>query len=157
MGDAIAPEGSQVSTPPPPPDKELNGQQVLFVGPSAPPAEWITRVKKRFPGLAIKSFVRDSWTDPSDSDEIKWDEVTVLLTGMLFPTPQQAPNLQFVQLSSAGSNFLAKKPLFTDTEVTFCSANGVHGPQISEWVISTFLAVQHSREYLPSQGRSIEY
>ena len=57
--------------------------------------------------------------------------------------------MAFVQLSSAGANFLPKMPLFAETEVPFCTANGVHGPQISEWVVATYLANQHSRGWSP--------
>lgn len=44
--------------------------------------------------------------------------------------------------------------LYESGEVTFCTASGVHPPQIAEWVICTFLAHQHEIPmYLEGQKR----
>ncbi|KAF3771303.1 hypothetical protein M406DRAFT_240378, partial [Cryphonectria parasitica EP155] len=76
----------------------------------------------------------------------EWKDVTILLTGYsreFLPEKDDVPKLQYVQLSSAGANAIVSDPLYTDTDVAFCTANGVHGPQISEWIIATFLSFQH--------------
>ena len=40
---------------------------------------------------------------------------------------------------SAGINRAVEHPIYTDTQIPLTSANGVHGPQISEWIIMTRL------------------
>lgn len=39
---------------------------------------------------------------------------------------------------------MAKHPIYTDSKIPLCSANGVHGPQIAEWVIMMDLVHSHS-------------
>lgn len=65
-----------------------------------------------------------------------------------FPTPEQVPNLEFVQLFSAGANHLKDHPLFKwrQDEVKWGSASGVHGPIIGEYVVMAVLT--HFHQYL---------
>lgn len=83
------------------------------------------------------------------ADAEVWDKVTILLTGSTLPEPEKAPRLRYVQLQSAGANHVLEHRLFHPSEgerrkaPVLCTANGVHGPQISEWVVSTYLAVNH--------------
>jgi phosphoglycerate dehydrogenase-like enzyme len=48
-----------------------------------------------------------------------------------------------VHLFSAGADRVVKNPLFLETDIPFTNCSGVHGPQISEWVIMTALASRH--------------
>jgi hypothetical protein len=54
-----------------------------------------------------------------------------------------APNLKFIQFASAGVNHMAKSPFYTDTKIPILTANGVHGPQIAEWVVMMNLVHEH--------------
>jgi lactate dehydrogenase-like 2-hydroxyacid dehydrogenase len=54
-----------------------------------------------------------------------------------------APSLKFIQFFSAGTNHVAQHPIYTDSKIPLCSANGVHGPQIAEWVIMMDLVHSH--------------
>jgi phosphoglycerate dehydrogenase-like enzyme len=58
------------------------------------------------------------------------------------PTPEQAPNLRWVQLYSAGADYLFHHPLF-HTHVTFTTASGVHAIPIAEYVLTMVLARFH--------------
>lgn len=109
------------------PNRDLNGHQLLIVSHLTPPTDWAKKVKERYSGLDIVYYDRDSWADQSLTPEIKWEDVTIMLTGMLFPTKSLAPKLEAVQLMSAGANFLLNNPLFTDTDIAFCTASGIHG------------------------------
>jgi phosphoglycerate dehydrogenase-like enzyme len=62
-----------------------------------------------------------------------------------FPTPEQVPNLEYVQLFSAGTNHLVNHPLWKWKldEVKWCSASGVHGPIIGEYVVMAVLTHFH--------------
>jgi phosphoglycerate dehydrogenase-like enzyme len=64
----------------------------------------------------------------------------------LFWLPKSAkeiPNIKLIQFFSAGTNHVAKHPIYTDSKIPLCSANGVHGPQIAEWVIMMDLVHSH--------------
>ncbi|KAF7560155.1 hypothetical protein G7046_g3993 [Stylonectria norvegica] len=115
---------------------------ILGAGPRSPGS--VDAIRKQFPDLIVK-FYELQWGEPLPDDFPKdeWKDTTALLTSTYLPTKEEAPKLQYVQLTSAGANHLTKKPLFVGTRIPFCTANGVHGPQISEWVITTFLAFQH--------------
>lgn len=73
--------------------------------------------------------------------------VNVLITFAWLPQKaSEVPNIKFIQFISAGTNHVAKSPIYTDTKIPLCSANGVHGPQIAEWVVMTDLI--HNHKYI---------
>ena len=84
---------------------------------------------------------------PLKTDQVSelYKDATILVTVGALPQPAQAPKLDLIQLISAGSNWMDKHPLYTDTDVTIATASGIHGPQIAEWVIMTSLV--HSHKY----------
>lgn len=70
--------------------------------------------------------------------------MTILVTLFTLPQkPSEAPHLQLVQLFSAGSNHIANHPIYKDTDIPIATVSGVHGPQIAEWVILTYLSHSH--------------
>ncbi|CAM1501474.1 Fc.00g034580.m01.CDS01 [Cosmosporella sp. VM-42] len=99
-------------------------------------------IRPRIEVISYKCGMYDTEVPVEISHET-WSRVTVLFTWRSFPSKEQASNLEYVQLLSAGCNHAMGKPIFEDTDISFCTANGVHPPQIAEWVISTFLAFQH--------------
>jgi phosphoglycerate dehydrogenase-like enzyme len=54
------------------------------------------------------------------------------------------PSTKLIQFFSAGTNHISSHPIYTDSKIPLCSANGVHGPQIAEWVIMMDLIQSHS-------------
>jgi phosphoglycerate dehydrogenase-like enzyme len=58
-------------------------------------------------------------------------------------TPDQIPKTELIQFFSAGTNHVANHPIYTDSKIPLCSANGVHGPQIAEWVVMMDLVHSH--------------
>lgn len=132
----------------------LKGHKLVLLSPWPTPQATIDGLRARFADLQI--VVRQQPWENGDPDALlkreEWRDVTVLLTGSALPAKEDAPRVQYVQLLSAGVNHLVEKPLFKDTQIPFCTANGVHGPQITEWVISTYLAFQHKiPQYLQLQ------
>jgi phosphoglycerate dehydrogenase-like enzyme len=65
-----------------------------------------------------------------------------------FPAPEQVPNLEWVQLFSAGVNHMLNHPLWKwkVDEVKWCNASGVGGIIIGEYVVLAILA--HLHRYL---------
>jgi phosphoglycerate dehydrogenase-like enzyme len=71
--------------------------------------------------------------------------VNVLVTLSWLPQRESdVPNIDFIQFISAGTNHVAQHPIYTDTKIPLCSANGVHGPQIAEWVLMMDLIHNHN-------------
>ncbi|KXJ88697.1 hypothetical protein Micbo1qcDRAFT_166140 [Microdochium bolleyi] len=160
MGEAPPPPhhaGPSAGTGGSAPNHDLNGHKVVLLSPFKEDPAYRERLVKRFPGLIVQHVDWNVWAKPqipsaaeleeTGQDAIDWSTVTVFVTGPNFPEVGQAPKLELVQLQSAGANYVLGKPIFKDTEIAFCTANGVHGPQISEWVIATFLAHQHQIPY----------
>ncbi|EPE08570.1 glyoxylate reductase [Ophiostoma piceae UAMH 11346] len=119
---------------------------LLITAPRKPTQPWVERIQAKFPGLRV--IYRDlQWGQTLPHESLKddeWANITVLLTTSSLPASAAVvPRLRYVQLFSAGANLIIKQPLFTDTDIVFATANGVHGPQISEWIIATFLAHNH--------------
>ncbi|KAI0180562.1 hypothetical protein GGR52DRAFT_249481 [Hypoxylon sp. FL1284] len=129
------------------PNKDLEGHKLLMLVPWDPPAGYVEGLRKTFPGLEVAHANWDTWKEgalPGHLTDEDWANVTILLTGPKFPTREAAPKLRLVQLQSAGANYVLDNPLFKDTDVAFCTANGIHGPQIAEWIVCTYLAFQHN-------------
>lgn len=111
-------------------NKTLKGHKLLIIAPWKAPDEFTAGLAAQFPDLEVIHHV-EAWTSgalpqakvPAET----WKDVTILLTFSTLPTPEVAPNLQYVQVMSAGVNHLFKEPIYKDTEVAFCTANGVHG------------------------------
>ncbi|KAK2591278.1 hypothetical protein QQS21_011030 [Conoideocrella luteorostrata] len=136
-------------------DPTLKGHKLLALMPWDPPKDYLSSLLRRFPCLQV-AFHKTP-VAATDYDEVPAEarrEVTILVSVSCLPTLDQAPKLQYVQLMSAGAETILNLKLFTDTNIVFCTANGVHGPQISEWVISTFLAHQKQLpQYLEFQRK----
>lgn len=126
----------------------------MLITPWKPPAAWVSALKQKLPHVRIEHCEVTMYATeiPKEVPEEIWKSVTALFTWKLFPPKESVPNLEYVQLLSAGANQLHGLPLFEETEIAFCTANGVHPPQISEWVFATFLAFQHQiPEHLENQ------
>jgi hypothetical protein len=109
----------------------LDGDVLLITLPRAPAQKWIDHIEAKFPGLRV-IYRELQWGNLLAADALTkddWRSVTVLLTtGSSLPkNPADVPKLRYVQLFSAGANMIIKEPLFTDTDVVFATANGVHG------------------------------
>ena len=102
---------------------------ILVLLPLKPSQESIQRIRDTYPDVAVSvhSVPWGSTTVPEDVTAEELADVTILLGLTAFPSREAAPNLELVQLSSAGANHVLEHPLFKDTDVKFCTANGVHG------------------------------
>jgi phosphoglycerate dehydrogenase-like enzyme len=102
-------------------------------------------IAKKHPNIHVESLGNKSIDDlPKETLQ-----ATKYLLGFnKFPKPEQVPNLEYVQIFSAGSNHLQDHPLYKwkYNEVKWCSASGVHGPIIGEYVVMAILT--HFHRYL---------
>ncbi|KAL6921051.1 hypothetical protein FSST1_005077 [Fusarium sambucinum] len=143
-------------------NKSLKGHKAIILLNTESPKTQVEAIQKRFPDLTIKTFIEKKHNEPLEPefDEKEWKDTTIILTAVatvhLLPKPEQVPHLQYIQLTSAGVDHLTKNPLFAETKIPICTANGVHGPQIAEWVIGTYLSHRlRLKEYskLQDQGQ----
>ncbi|KAF2634275.1 hypothetical protein P280DRAFT_524261 [Massarina eburnea CBS 473.64] len=112
-------------------------------------AKTIAELKEEFPNVDVEYIHQQFFYAPQDVNvpQELYKRATYLWTiSWLPPTASAAPNLKFIQFSSAGVNHVAKHPIYTDSKIPLLSANGVHGPQIAEWVIMMHLI--HSHKYI---------
>ncbi|KAG6029930.1 hypothetical protein E4U41_000231 [Claviceps citrina] len=123
-----------VDTPP--------SQKLLILGPwrVPPPAAQVAHIQARFPHLAVQVYEHLPAT--GDDDDF-WRDVTVLVTSGTLPAKTQAPSLRYVQLWTAAVDQVLGAPVLERPGVACCTANGVHGPQIAEWIMATFLAATY--------------
>ncbi|TQS32682.1 hypothetical protein Golomagni_06996, partial [Golovinomyces magnicellulatus] len=99
------------------------------------PKHAIETIHARFPDLEVV-LAKDL--------PAQYKDATIIVVNQQYPTIEEAPKLQLVQVTSAGANRPVSLPIFQDTKIPFCTANGVHTPQIPEWVLGTFLTSQHN-------------
>src|SRR5579863_10042245 len=99
---------------------------------------WRERLRNLSPELQIEQWPsRPGNAVPSDL----WHEVEILYMSFatVLPTPEQAPQLRWVQLYSAGPDSIVDQPLF-QTDVTFTTTSGLHAVTMAEYVFTVALA-----------------
>ena len=104
-------------------------ESLLALLPWQPSEESLQRIRDAYPGVAIAAH-KVEWGVKGVPDVITREQlanVTILLTGTALPDKEAVPQMRLVQLGSAGANHVLEHPLFKDTDVKFCTANGVHG------------------------------
>ncbi|KAJ4372182.1 hypothetical protein N0V83_003955 [Neocucurbitaria cava] len=95
---------------------------------------------------------------PIDIPEDLLKRASYLATLFWLPSSASAiPNVKAIQFFSAGTNHVAKHPIYTDSKIPLCSANGVHGPQIAEWVVMMDLVQSHNYVNLWEQQKKKEW
>jgi phosphoglycerate dehydrogenase-like enzyme len=76
-----------------------------------------------------------------DVPDSAWAEAQILYTARRFPRADQAPNLKWVQLHSAGIDHIVNEALFRDrSDVTFTSASGVHVRHMAQFSLMMIMA-----------------
>lgn len=85
--------------------------------------------------------VREARTIDEVSDLIPTTDV--LYTWNVFPLPTDAPRLRWVQLHQAGVDMAAEHSLYSNSDVIFTTASGVHAIPIAEYTMAMVLAFAH--------------
>ncbi|KAH6638083.1 hypothetical protein C7974DRAFT_154000 [Boeremia exigua] len=117
--------------------------------PQAQCAPGIAALEAEFPDLEVAHFYSHFANGKITVDPIPDDvpaRASYLATLFWLPPSAAAiPHARLIQFFSAGTNHVAQHPIYTDSKIPLCSANGVHGPQIAEWVVMMDLV--HSHKY----------
>ncbi|KAF2756618.1 2-hydroxyacid dehydrogenase [Pseudovirgaria hyperparasitica] len=105
--------------------------------------ELVDRMRKKFPYVDIVWYQHDPKKGPVP--EHLFRSVTILVTMFSLPSKLSlVPELRYVHFFSAGINHIYEHPLYKDSKIPLTTSNGVHGPQIAEWVVMTALCQNHS-------------
>lgn len=123
-------------------------ERMLIILPIKEPTAILDQIRKDHPYIDITFLNRSlpDGLDPKNVDQSIYADKTILVTLTALPeSPKDCPELELIQLFSAGSERAQKSRIFSETEIPFTTSSGVHGPQISEWVIMT--ALVHSHHY----------
>lgn len=107
-------------------------------------AEETAGIQAAFPGAEI---VQAGVTKNAGSPDLV--KVNILITDLQIPPDlKQCPNLQWVQLVSAGANQITNHPL-AETAIPVTTSSGLHGVPIAQYVTGTLLMLVHN---LPQLG-----
>lgn len=72
-----------------------------------------------------------------------WQQTHVLYSGGVLPTPEQAPNLKWVQFHFAGIDRVVNEPILQRNGMLITTLSGTHVPQMSEYVLMMLLSLGH--------------
>lgn len=128
-------------------------EHLLIALPFRKPTKSIESIEKKFPHMKVSYVNLNSpslWVDVARHvpKELFLD-ATVLCTLSAIPESlEDAPRLELIHVVSAGLNQLPKSPFYTKSSIPLTTSSGIHGPQISEWVIMTTLVQSHSYNLL---------
>lgn len=103
----------------------------------------IAGLKEEFKDVEVEYYYSKA-KEPLEIPEDILARTSYHATLMWLPANAKAlPKVNLIQFFSAGTNHVAQHPIYTDSKIPLCSANGVHGPQIAEWVIMMDLVHSH--------------
>ncbi len=91
------------------------------------------------PKLEIVPHVARALDDLGDAAK----EAEIIYSWRVLPQPDDAPALRWVQLHMAGVDSIVGHPLFTETDVIFTNASGIHAVPMAEYAIGMVLAFAH--------------
>src|SRR5436305_8457639 len=104
-------------------------------------AHGLERLQNVSPAVSVKQWQLHSMGSVPDD---LWLEVEILYSSFAapLPLPEQVPHLRWVQLYSAGPDYILDHPLFA-TPTIFTTTSGIHAIPIAEYVFAMVLAWFH--------------
>ncbi len=103
--------------------------------------EWITRIQ------GVSSRIRvthlPGGNAPGSIPPETWARCEVLFTGRTLPTPEQAPNLKWIQSYYAGVDSMCDAPIFQKPGIRITTLSGAAASQMAEYVLMMMLALGH--------------
>ncbi|RMG75447.1 MAG: D-2-hydroxyacid dehydrogenase [Chloroflexi bacterium] len=75
-----------------------------------------------------------------DVPDSAYADAEILYTIRHFPTPEQAPNLKWIQVHYAGLDSVIDRPIVKQTNIEVTSASGIHAVPIAEFCIGMMLS-----------------
>ena len=101
--------------------------------------DWIAALAAAAPDVRVRQITAGRVEDiPAEV----WAGVEVLHTSTVFPTPDQAPNLKWVQLDTAGVDHVRPLPIWS-TDIPLVTIGGISPVPLAEYVMFAILGVAH--------------
>jgi phosphoglycerate dehydrogenase-like enzyme len=104
------------------------------------PEELIARLRMVSPRLEITMVKARK---PEEIPEDLWRRTEVLYTNGILPTPEQAPNLRWIQFSLAGVDHILGAPILAKEGLVATTLSGAAASQMAEYVLMMLLALGH--------------
>ncbi|HTX80050.1 MAG TPA: D-2-hydroxyacid dehydrogenase [Longilinea sp.] len=104
------------------------------------PEEQLERLRQ------VSSRLRIMQYDVAHTDEIPpdaWRRAEVLYTAQILPTPEQAPNLRWLQFHLAAIDFALESEMLRKQDLVVTTLSGVAAPQVGEYVVMMLLGLGH--------------
>ncbi|MEN6299164.1 MAG: D-2-hydroxyacid dehydrogenase [Anaerolineaceae bacterium] len=109
-------------------------------------------IEKISPRLHIQQIATH---DPADISDDVWAKTMVLYTTNVLPTPEQAPNLRWIQFHWAGIDNMINAPILKRPGILATTISGAASTQIAEYVVMMMLALgHHLPDAIACQNRS---
>ncbi|HSS98696.1 MAG TPA: D-2-hydroxyacid dehydrogenase [Terriglobales bacterium] len=107
--------------------------------------EQIAELKALSPSLHIESRPLPPGSEaPTDL----WEEAEVLYTFRFLPTPEQAPNLRWIQFHLAGIEEHLEAPILHKPDVIATTLSGANAPQVAEHACALMLGLAHNVNHM---------
>jgi phosphoglycerate dehydrogenase-like enzyme len=101
--------------------------------------DWLASLRDVSPRLDVRQITA---TSASEVAPEVWAGIDVLHTSAVFPTPEQAPNLQWIQLDTSGVDHVRDLPIW-NTEIPLVTIGGISPVPLAEYVMFAILGVAH--------------
>jgi phosphoglycerate dehydrogenase-like enzyme len=86
-----------------------------------------------------------------------WEKVEVLYTSRLLPSPQQVPNLRWIQFHYAGIDHAVNAPILQKEGLVATTLSGGSASQMAEYAVMMLLALGHRLPQLINSQKSSEW
>ncbi len=86
-----------------------------------------------------------------------WATIDVLYTDRLLPTPEQAPNLRWIQFHWAGISHIVDAPILSKPGLLVTTLSGAAASKVAEYVVMMLLALGQRMPDLESNQRKAEW
>lgn len=102
--------------------------------------ELVSQIEAVSPRLEVTTV---GGTNPDEVPEQAWLEAEILYTHKVLPSPDQAPNLAWIQFHRAGNEAFMDEPVLKTPALIASTMSGASAPQVAEYVIEMCLALGH--------------
>ena len=112
--------------------------EVLITLPFA--EELMKKIANVSPRISMEKIVARK---PEEINNEVWKRVEILYTNRVLPTPEQAPNLKWIQFHWAGFDHALEEPILQQDGLSVTSMSGSSAPQMAEHAVMMMLALGH--------------
>ncbi len=118
------------------------------------PEKLISRLNGISPRLRI-SVSKAKKAEEITKDE--WEKVEVLYTSRILPSPQQVPNLRWIQFHYAGIDHAINAPILQKEDLVATTLSGGAASQMAEYVVMMLLALGHRLPQLVNSQKNSDW